>query len=41
MQLNSDETIKRLNGYTQITGVSATSRLVDERYFRFGLKLLF
>ena len=41
MQLNSDGTIKSLNGYTQITGVSATSRLVDERYFRFGLKLLF
>jgi hypothetical protein len=41
MQLNSDGSVKNLNGYTQITGVSATSRLVDERYFRFGLKLLF
>jgi hypothetical protein len=41
MQLNSDGTIKSLNGYTQITGVNPGSRLVDERYFRFGLKLLF
>jgi hypothetical protein len=41
MQLNSDGSIKSLNGYTQITSVTGASRLVDERYFRLGLKLLF
>jgi hypothetical protein len=39
--LNSDGSVKSLNGYTQITGVNPGSRLVDERYLRLGLKLLF
>ena len=41
MQLNSDGTVKSLGGFAQITGVSAPSRLTDERYFRFGLRLSF
>jgi len=41
LQLNGDGTIKSLGGYTQITGVSAPSRITDERYFRFGLRLTF
>ncbi len=41
LQLNPDGSVKNLNGYDQITGTSAVSRLIDERYFRFGLKLSF
>ena len=41
LQLNSDGTVRNLNGYDQITGVSAPSRLTDERYLRFGLRLSF
>ena len=41
LQLNSDGSIRNLGGYSQITGVSAPSRLTDERYFRFGLRLGF
>ncbi len=33
--------ILNLNGFDQITGVNAGSRLTDERYWRLGLKVLF
>lgn len=33
--------ILNLNGFDQITAVNPGSRLVDERYLRFGMKLLF
>jgi hypothetical protein len=41
LQLNPDGTIRSLGGFTQITGVSAPSRITDERYFRFGLRIGF
>jgi outer membrane receptor protein involved in Fe transport len=41
LQLNTDGSVKNLNGYDQITGVSAPSRNTDERYFRFGLRIAF
>jgi hypothetical protein len=41
MVLNSDGTVKSLNGYDSITTVNATGRDYDERYFRLGLRLSF
>jgi hypothetical protein len=41
MSLNSDGTVRSLGGYTQITGVSAPSRLTDERFLRLGLRISF
>jgi hypothetical protein len=41
LQLNPDGTIKNLNGFSQITGVTALGRLIDPRYFRFGLRVMF
>jgi hypothetical protein len=41
MSLNPDGTVKALGGYTTITGTSAGSRLTDERYLRFGLRISF
>jgi hypothetical protein len=41
MSLNADGTVRSLGGYTQITGVSAPSRLTDERYLRLGLRISF
>ena len=41
MSLNSDGSIRNLGGFTQITGTSAPSRLTDERFFRFGLRISF
>ena len=42
MQLNSDGSLCNLNGYTVITAVQNTGREgVDERMFRFALKLTF
>ena len=40
MQVNSNGTLS-LNGFTQITDVNPEGRLVDERYFRLGLKIIF
>jgi len=40
MQVNSNGTLN-LNGFTQITSVNPEGRLVDERYFRVGVKLVF
>jgi hypothetical protein len=33
--------ILNLNGFAQITGVNPRGRLIDERYFRLGMKLMF
>jgi hypothetical protein len=41
LQLNTDGSVKSLNGYDQITAVNPSSRLTDERYFRFGIRLGF
>ena len=42
MQLNPDGSIKNLAGYDQITSTTATGRDgIDERQFRFGLRLSF
>ncbi len=42
MQLNADGSLRNLNGYTVISGVQNTGREgVDERMFRFALKLTF
>lgn len=40
MQVNPNGTLN-LNGFTQITSVNPEGRLVDERYFRLGLKIMF
>src|SRR5574340_58877 len=40
--LNTDNTIRNLGGYTEITGVTNTGRDgIDERMFRFGLRFSF
>jgi hypothetical protein len=41
LQLNADGSVKNLNGYDQITAVNALGRLIDARYFRFGLRVMF
>lgn len=41
LQLNPDGSVKNLNGYDTITSVNAIGRLIDPRYFRFGLRLSF
>ena len=42
MVLNPDGTIRSLNGYTEVTGVTNTGRDgIDERMFRIGLRLSF
>jgi hypothetical protein len=41
LQLNSDGSVKSLNGYDTITSVNPLGRLIDPRYFRFGLRILF
>jgi hypothetical protein len=41
LQLNSDGSIKNLNGFSQITSTTPLGRLIDPRYFRFGLRLMF
>ncbi len=41
LQLNSDGSIKNLNGYDTITTVNPLGRLIDPRYFRFGLRVIF
>jgi hypothetical protein len=40
-QLNSDGTVKNLNGFSQITSTNALGRLIDQRYFRFALRITF
>jgi hypothetical protein len=41
LQLNPDGTVKNLNGFSQITSTNALGRLLDQRYFRFALRLTF
>jgi len=40
MSLNSDGTLRALNGFGQITATAALGRIIDQRYFRFSLRLL-
>jgi hypothetical protein len=41
LQLNPDGSVRSLGGYTEITGLANTGRDgIDERVFRFGLRLL-
>ena len=41
MSLNPDGSVKNLGGFSQITATNNYSRLIDPRYFRFGLRLIF
>ncbi|MCC6535956.1 MAG: TonB-dependent receptor [Bryobacterales bacterium] len=42
LQLNADGTVRNLGGFTEITGLQSTGRDgIDERVFRFGLRLSF
>jgi len=41
LSLNADGTVRSLGGFTTITGTSAGSRLTDERFLRFGLRITF
>jgi hypothetical protein len=38
---NADGSIRSLGGFSQITSTLAQGRLIDSRYFRFGLRLMF
>ncbi|HXJ42012.1 MAG TPA: TonB-dependent receptor, partial [Bryobacteraceae bacterium] len=38
---NTDGSVKNLGGFSQITSTSNGSRLIDSRYFRFGLRIIF
>ena len=41
MVLNSDGTVRSLNGYTEITSVNTRREGLDERMFRLGLHVRF
>jgi hypothetical protein len=41
MVLNSNGTVNSLNGFGQITSTTALGRVVDQRYFRFGVRFMF
>jgi hypothetical protein len=41
LQLNSDGSVKNLNGFMQITATNPLGRVLDQRYFRFGFRVLF
>ena len=41
LQLTSTGAVKNLNGYDTITSVNPLGRLIDPRYFRFGLRFMF
>ncbi len=41
LQLNSDGSVKNLNGYDTITSTNPQGRVIDSRYFRFGLRIMF
>jgi hypothetical protein len=38
---NPDGSVRSLGGFSQITSTLAQGRLIDSRYFRFGLRLMF
>ena len=39
--LNPDGSVKNLNGFGQITSTTAVARVIDQRYFRFGFRIVF
>src|SRR5262249_2815569 len=41
MSLNPAGTVKSLGGFSQITSTAPLGRLIDARYFRFGLRMMF
>ena len=41
LQLNPDGSVKNLNGFSQITTTNPLGRLLDQRYFRFGFRIIF
>jgi len=41
LQLDPEGAVKNLNGYDTITSVNPLGRLIDPRYFRFGLRFMF
>jgi len=41
MSLNADGSVKSLGGFSQITTTNPLGRLLDQRYFRFGFRILF
>lgn len=41
LQLNSDGTVKNLNGFSQITTVNPAGRALDQRYLTLGARLTF
>jgi hypothetical protein len=41
LQLNSDGSVKSLGGFSQITSTTPLGRLIDPRYFRFGMRFEF
>ena len=41
LQLNPDGSVKNLNGFSQITSTAPLGRILDQRYFRFGFRILF
>ena len=41
LQLNPDGTVRSLGGFSQITVANPLGRIIDQRYFRFGLRINF
>jgi hypothetical protein len=41
MSLNPDGSVKNLNGFMQITSTSPLGRILDQRYFRLGARIIF
>jgi hypothetical protein len=41
LQLNPDGSVKNLNGFSQITATNPLGRVLDQRYFRFGFRIMF
>ena len=40
MSLNTDGSLRALNGFGQITTTAPLGRIIDQRFFRFSLRLL-
>jgi len=38
---NADGSVKSLNGFSQITSTNPLGRVIDQRYFRFGMRITF
>jgi hypothetical protein len=41
MSLNPDGSVKNLGGFMQITTTNPLGRLLDQRYFRLGGRIIF